>query len=241
MVDFESKSKYDVYDLKKLIAVLRAPGGCPWDAEQTHESIRRNMLEEAYECCEAIDEKSAEHLCEELGDVLLQVVLHSQMEDELGVFDLDGVADMVCKKLILRHPHVFGGGMSAEAAGAAFEKIRLAMTVDAAQEKEGPHVSSLPLMVTKPAGASSEISASSHRFTSATAARASASGSSPKAVSSSRARMAVRFRPPAADTACFTAKSTAWPRSRCSSPATTAPCRSKIPSATSPESPRDSM
>lgn len=108
MVDFENKNKYNVYDLKKLVAVLRAPGGCPWDAEQTHESIKRNFLEETYEVIEAIDEKNPEHLCEELGDVLTQVVFHAGMEEEAGRFDLDDVADMVCKKLILRHPHVFG-------------------------------------------------------------------------------------------------------------------------------------
>lgn len=107
MVNFENKPKYGVYDLKKLVAVLRAPGGCPWDAEQTHESIRRNMLEEAYEVAEAIDEGSSEHLCEELGDVLTQVVFHSGIEEDAGRFDLDDVADMVCRKLILRHPHVF--------------------------------------------------------------------------------------------------------------------------------------
>ena len=104
MVDFENKNKYGVYDLKKLIAVLRAPGGCPWDAEQTHESIKRNFLEETYEVIEAIDEKNPDHLCEELGDVLTQVVFHAGMEEEEGRFDLDDVADMVCRKLILRHP-----------------------------------------------------------------------------------------------------------------------------------------
>jgi len=108
MVDFESKSKYDVSDMRRLIAVLRGPGGCPWDAEQTHESIRRNFLEEAYEAVEAIDECSTEHLCEELGDVLMQVMFHAGIEEDAGRFDLDGVADMACKKLILRHPHVFG-------------------------------------------------------------------------------------------------------------------------------------
>ena len=87
---------------------LRAPGGCPWDAEQTHQSIRRNFLEEAYEAVEAIDEGSPEHLKEELGDVLLQVVFHALMEQEAGRFDLDAVADGICKKLIFRHPHVFG-------------------------------------------------------------------------------------------------------------------------------------
>lgn len=108
MVDFESKSAYDVSDMRRLIAVLRGPGGCPWDAEQTHESIRRNFLEEAYEAVEAIDEKNPVHLCEELGDVLMQVMFHAGIEEDAGRFDLDGVADMAVKKLILRHPHVFG-------------------------------------------------------------------------------------------------------------------------------------
>lgn len=108
MINFENKPKYGVYDLQKLIAVLRAPGGCPWDAEQTHESIKRNFLEEAYETVEAIDEKSAVHLCEELGDVLMQVVFHAGIEEDAGRFDLDDVADGVCRKMILRHPHVFG-------------------------------------------------------------------------------------------------------------------------------------
>ena len=108
MDTFIEKEKYGVYDLEKIVDLLRRPGGCPWDREQTHESIRRNMLEEAYEAVEAIDEKSPAHLQEELGDVLLQVALHAQMEREQGSFSLDDVADRVCKKLILRHPHVFG-------------------------------------------------------------------------------------------------------------------------------------
>jgi tetrapyrrole methylase family protein/MazG family protein len=108
MVNFESKGRYDVYDLQKIVALLRAPGGCPWDAEQTHQSIRRNFLEEAYEAVEAIDEEDPEHLCEELGDVLMQVIFHSDIEACAGRFNLDDVADMSCKKLISRHPHVFG-------------------------------------------------------------------------------------------------------------------------------------
>ena len=108
MVDFQYKDSYGVKDLEEIVRILRAPGGCPWDAEQTHQSIRRNFLEEAYEAVEAIDEGSPEHLKEELGDVLLQVALHAQMEREAGRFDLDGVADGICKKLIYRHPHVFG-------------------------------------------------------------------------------------------------------------------------------------
>ena len=108
MIDFENKAFYNVYDLRKIVHLLRAENGCPWDREQTHESIRRNFIEETYEVCEAIDEKNADHLKEELGDVLLQVVFHTVMEEEKGVFTLDDVADGICKKLNFRHPHVFG-------------------------------------------------------------------------------------------------------------------------------------
>ena len=80
MVNFEYKSAYDISDFRKIIEVLRSPGGCPWDIEQTHESIRRNLLEEAYEVCEAIDQKSPEHLREELGDLLLQIIFHTRIE-----------------------------------------------------------------------------------------------------------------------------------------------------------------
>lgn len=107
MIDWVSKPSYEFKDLEEIVRLLRAPGGCPWDREQTHESIRRNFLEEAYEVAEAIDEGSLEHLKEELGDVLLQVVFHAQIENELGHFTVDDVADGVCKKLIFRHPHVF--------------------------------------------------------------------------------------------------------------------------------------
>ena len=108
MVDFERKEKYNFNDLLRIMEILRAPDGCMWDREQDHQSIRRNFLEEAYEAAEAIDEENPDHLKEELGDVLLQVVFHARMEQEAGRFDLDGVADGVCKKLIYRHPHVFG-------------------------------------------------------------------------------------------------------------------------------------
>ena len=108
MVNFSFKDNYTVQDLVDIVKVLRAPGGCQWDAQQTHQSIRRNFLEEAYEVAEAIDQNSTEHLQEELGDVLLQVVFHTAIEEEEGRFNLDDVADGVCKKLIYRHPHVFG-------------------------------------------------------------------------------------------------------------------------------------
>lgn len=106
--DFQFKDSYTCDDLIRIVAVLRAPGGCPWDAEQTHESIRRNFIEETYEVIEAIDKADPAMLREELGDVLLQVALHSQMETEKGTFSFDDVCDEICKKLIIRHPHVFG-------------------------------------------------------------------------------------------------------------------------------------
>ncbi len=86
---------------------MRGPDGCPWDREQTHHSIRKNFIEETYEVVEAIDTQDISLLKEELGDVLLQVVFHTQMEKESGTFDFDGVCDGICKKLIRRHPHVF--------------------------------------------------------------------------------------------------------------------------------------
>ena len=108
MVDFEMKDKYNVNDLVRIMEILRAPNGCMWDQAQDHHSIRQNFIEETYEACEAIDDNDTDHLKEELGDVLLQVVFHTQMEKEKGVFDLNDVADGVCKKLIFRHPHIFG-------------------------------------------------------------------------------------------------------------------------------------
>ena len=110
MINFERKTAYNVEDLRQIVRLLRAPGGCPWDGAQTHESIRRNFIEEAYEVAEAIDEKDPAHLREELGDVLLQVLFHASIEEDAGRFGLDDVADGICKKLIFRHPHVFGEG-----------------------------------------------------------------------------------------------------------------------------------
>lgn len=107
-IDFEFKEKYGFSDLVNIVKVLREPGGCPWDAEQTHTSIRENFLEETYEALEAIDTANSELLKEELGDVLLQVALHADMARTDGEFDINDVADGVCKKLIIRHPHVFG-------------------------------------------------------------------------------------------------------------------------------------
>ena len=108
MIDFSFKEKYTFPDLVEIVAILRAPGGCPWDREQTHASIKRSLIEETYEVIEAINKDDKTLLCEELGDVLLQVALHAEMEREAGVFDIAAVCDGICKKLIERHPHVFG-------------------------------------------------------------------------------------------------------------------------------------
>lgn len=109
MEKFEIKDFYNVNDLIAVVHELRDPDhGCPWDKEQTHESIRQNFIEETYEACDAIDKNDKALLCEELGDVLLQVALHAEIEKQDGGFGIDEVADGICKKLVLRHPHVFG-------------------------------------------------------------------------------------------------------------------------------------
>lgn len=94
--------------LRYVVHRLRAPGGCPWDMEQTHESLIPHVIEEAYEVAEAIRGGDAAQICDELGDVLLQPVLHAEIASERGAFDLDQMAHGLCDKLIRRHPHVFG-------------------------------------------------------------------------------------------------------------------------------------
>ncbi len=98
----------EISELIDVIAKLRAPDGCQWDREQTHKSLRPNMLEEAYEAVDAMDSGDMKHLKEELGDVLLQVVLHAQIASEEGAFNIEDVAKGLKDKLIHRHPHVFG-------------------------------------------------------------------------------------------------------------------------------------
>jgi len=108
MINFVRKPRYDYNDLLEIIRLLRSPEGCPWDKVQTHESIRRGLLEEAYEAAEAIDACDTDLLKEELGDVLMQVVFHADIEKDAGHFNMDDVCDGVVKKLLFRHPHVFG-------------------------------------------------------------------------------------------------------------------------------------
>ena len=100
--------KKKFYEFCEIIEKLRAPGGCPWDREQTHETLRKHLLEEAYEAYDAIDEDDPMKLADELGDVLLQIVMHAQVGKENGTFDIDDVTDLVSRKMIERHPHVFG-------------------------------------------------------------------------------------------------------------------------------------
>ena len=108
MINFVRKPQYGYEDLLEIIRLLRSEDGCPWDKAQTHQSIRRGLLEEAYEAAEAIDNDDPVLLKEELGDVLMQVVFHADIESDAGRFTIDDVCDGVVKKLLFRHPHVFG-------------------------------------------------------------------------------------------------------------------------------------
>ncbi len=119
MLNLCDKESYDCNDLIKIVGILRSPEGCPWDRAQDHHTIRNNFLEEAYEAVEAIDLESSALLREELGDVLLQIALHSQMEEEQGHFDFNDVCTGICRKMIGRHPHIFGSEYAANAAEAA--------------------------------------------------------------------------------------------------------------------------
>ena len=111
MIDFERKEHYGLSDLLRIVALLRSEDGCPWDRVQTHASLRRSLLEEAYEAAEAIDREDPALLKEELGDLLLQVVFHADIERQAGDFTMDDVADGEVRKMLFRHPHVFSGAL----------------------------------------------------------------------------------------------------------------------------------
>lgn len=105
---FTVKDRYTIEELRTIMAFLRSENGCPWDKVQTHDSIKKNLLEEAYEAIDAIDSGIPDRLADELGDVLMQVVFHAQMASEQGEFDFDTVVSGICRKLISRHTHLFG-------------------------------------------------------------------------------------------------------------------------------------
>lgn len=109
------EKKYTIENLVEIMARLREPDGCPWDQAQTHESIKKNMIEETYEAIDALDKGNDAMFCNELGDVLLQVVFHAQMAHERGAFDFDDIVNEICTKLIARHTHVFGEDQAASA------------------------------------------------------------------------------------------------------------------------------
>jgi tetrapyrrole methylase family protein/MazG family protein len=102
------KDKYELTDLQEIMVLLRSEEGCPWDREQTHESLKRYLIEETYEVLEAIDLKDNKKICEELGDLLLQIVFHAQIASENGAFNMEDIITGICRKMILRHTHVFG-------------------------------------------------------------------------------------------------------------------------------------
>ena len=126
---YPKKGEFDLAPLQEIIKTLREPGGCPWDIAQTHESIRRNLIEETYEVLEAIDLEDYDLLCEELGDLLMQVVFHGRMAEEAGEFSMEDVIQGTVEKLVRRHPHVFGD-VQASDAGAAL------MSWEAMKKKE---------------------------------------------------------------------------------------------------------
>lgn len=131
-----AKPAFDLTPLTDIMRTLREPGGCPWDLAQNHLSLRKNLIEETYEVIEAIDEQDAEHLCEELGDLLLQVVFHARMAEEAGAFSMQEVIDGITEKLVRRHPHIFGDLQARDAAEAL-------LSWEAQKRREKPERTSL--------------------------------------------------------------------------------------------------
>jgi len=105
--DFSKKEHFSFEEFRQLVKLLRSPEGCSWDREQTHKSLRNNFVEEAYEVCEGIDKEDDALLCEELGDVLLQVLFHAGIAEDKGAFTTEDVIDGIAKKMVRRHPHIF--------------------------------------------------------------------------------------------------------------------------------------
>ena len=124
--ELTEKQRYDFYDLVRVLRILRGEDGCPWDKEQTHDSLKKYLIEEAYETAAAIDEEDYAHVAEELGDVLLQVVFQANIGHQYGTFELSDVTDSICRKMIARHRHIFGGDRceTAEDVTRNWEKIK---------------------------------------------------------------------------------------------------------------------
>jgi len=145
----EKEKNKDFYNFCKIIAALRAPDGCPWDREQTHKSLSKHLIEEAYEAKEAIDEENPEKIADELGDVLLQIVMHAQIGKEEGTFTIDDVIDAVSRKMIERHPHVFGDAVAKDSAKVLenWEEIKKAQRKQKYVYEELEHITpSLPAL-----------------------------------------------------------------------------------------------
>ena len=129
MINYPEEAVYTYDDLVDILRILRAPGGCPWDREQTHASIAKNMVEEAYEAVDCIEDGDDAHLCEELGDVLMQVMLHAQIAADEGAFTIEDVVRGLDEKLVRRHPHVFGehaGARDADEVLGIWDEVKLA-------------------------------------------------------------------------------------------------------------------
>ena len=105
---FKEKENYTLADIRELVEILRSKDGCAWDREQTHKSVRNAMIEETYEFIEGLDKNDETLMKEELGEVMFQVFFHARIAEEEGSFNIDDIADEICKKMVLRHPHVFG-------------------------------------------------------------------------------------------------------------------------------------
>ncbi|MDR3051939.1 MAG: nucleoside triphosphate pyrophosphohydrolase [Oscillospiraceae bacterium] len=142
-VDYLARQRFGLADLAHIMRVLRGPGGCPWDREQTHESLRPYLIEEAYEAVDAMDSGDPDALADELGDVLLQVVFHAQVGSEHGAFNLDDVTSAVCRKMITRHEHIFGQAhcATAEDVLANWEKIKQR---ERGQQTQGQAMAAVP-------------------------------------------------------------------------------------------------
>ena len=144
MVDFQCNQTYSYEDFLNIMRLLRAPGGCPWDREQTHGSIRRNFLEETYEVLDALDRDDAADMCEELGDVLMQVVFHAIIEEERGRFTMADVVDGVAKKMVYRHPHVFGGSLQADTSEQVLVNWEVLKKAEKGQDTTADAIESVP-------------------------------------------------------------------------------------------------